>query len=97
MVNRFGKESNSLVDVHASDEYAFRCSCLNDHLDVAQWLVDLGKKSNSPIDVHANDEFAFKCGCSNGHLHVARWLTTLSDKYIILNLDNKKINYKILR
>ena len=34
--------------------------------------------------------------CKNGHLHVAQWLTTLSNKYVILNSDNKMIKYKIL-
>ena len=32
-----------IINIHDSDEYAFRWSCIHGHLDVAQWLYSLGQ------------------------------------------------------
>ncbi len=32
---------NQNIDIHAKDEYAFRYSCENGHLEVAKWLCTL--------------------------------------------------------
>src|SRR5438477_627703 len=60
------------INVHSDNEYAFRFSCRNGHLNVAQWLVD----TFDDINIHIYDEFAFVSSCENGHLNVARWLVS---------------------
>ena len=37
-------DNNTKIDIHIVDEYAFRCSCLNGHLETAKWLCSLTNK-----------------------------------------------------
>ena len=67
------------IDIHADDEYAFRCSCQNGHLEVANWLIELSRSDGfTLIDIHADVESAFRWSCRSGHLDVAKWLIELS-------------------
>jgi hypothetical protein len=47
------------IDIHAWDEYAFRHTCENGHLDVVKYLISLEPDHNR-IDIHAYDEYAFE-------------------------------------
>jgi hypothetical protein len=49
---------------------AFGLACVNGHLEVAQWLLQI--KPN--INISAENEYAFYFACFGGHLEVAQWL-----------------------
>ena len=67
------------INIHAIDEYAFRLSCENGHIEVAKWLIELSQYKNfGLINIHANNEYAFRYSCANGQLEVAKWLIELS-------------------
>jgi hypothetical protein len=51
---------------------AFRLSCRNGHLEVAQWLVEAF--GLTAADVCADYNAALRLSCQNGRLEVARWL-----------------------
>jgi len=70
------------VNIHASDEHAFRWSCRNGHLEVAKWLYGLGD-----VDIHVYNECAFGLSCKKGHLKVAKWLYSLGDVDIHADAD----------
>ena len=68
------------IDIHADNEYAFQCSCINGYSEIAQWLIGLGESGgHTKINIHADNEYAFRWSCQNGHLEVARWLVSLGE------------------
>ena len=79
------------VNIHAVSEYAFRMSCQNNHLTVAQWLYSLGegmdridpsspaRKGQGNIKIRPSCQDAFKMCCQCGRLTVAQWLYSLGD------------------
>ena len=80
--------NGNTIDIHADNEYAFRCSCLNGHINIALWLVKLGKSSGyTKIDIHANGERAFRCSCLNGHINIALWLVKLGESSGYTKID----------
>jgi RNAse (barnase) inhibitor barstar len=77
------KKINSPINLHINDEFAFRQSCYNGHIEVAKWLWDISSKEiNSPINIHAKNEDAFLRSCYNGHIELAKWLWDISSKEI---------------
>jgi hypothetical protein len=36
------------LDIHTGNDYAFRLACVNDHKDVAEWLLTWDKFSSFP-------------------------------------------------
>jgi hypothetical protein len=74
------------IEISIYGEWPFRNACLNGHLHVAQWLLEV---SNQDIDISANNEEAFHLACSNGHLEVAKWLQSLKPHlYVIYYNEN---------
>lgn len=69
---------NYEIDIHSCNEYAFKISCCNGRLKIAQWLFDLSLDMKSPIDIHINGEDVFILSCKNGHLNIVKWLFNLS-------------------
>ena len=68
-------EANPTINISYNNEQAFRLSCHNGHLEVAQWLLQIPKKTGRPdIDISIHDEEAFRFACYDGHLLVAQWL-----------------------
>src|SRR6056297_1461905 len=74
---QYGKDEGYPIDIHAQDEYAFRLSCGNGHLEIVKWLIQLGQDEGNPIDIHAQDDFAFRFSCGNGNLEIVKWLIQL--------------------
>jgi hypothetical protein len=82
------------LDISAENNYAFRMACQNGHIQVAQWLFSI----KPTLDISAKHEYAFRLACQNGHLEVAQWIQSLNpNKYVILHVENKKINYRIVQ
>ena len=76
----------TLVDLHALDEFAFRYSCMNGHLETAKWLWSLGigvgvgvdvSSGQTQIDLHSYYDEAFRLSCTRGHIATAKWLWNL--------------------
>ena len=63
------------IDVHADDEYAFRCACEERYTEIVKFLLEL--EGDRPINVHANDEYAFRLACQNGQVKVIKMLIKL--------------------
>ena len=69
-IQSFYEQYKQYSDISALNEVAFRWTCENGHLDIAQWLYQI----KPTIDISAQDEEAFRGTCQNGHLEVAQWL-----------------------
>jgi len=74
-------QNNPTNDFYYKFQLAFNNSCINGHLNVAQWLLTL---ENNMIDVSFGQNYNFKWACGYGHLVVSQWLydivsQTLSD------------------
>ena len=81
------------INIHAIDEYAFRCSCANGHIEIAQWLIMLGESEEyERININAADEWAFRCSYANDHIQIARWLIQLGESGGYDKIDQEIIN-----
>ena len=78
----------------------FIWTCVNGHLEVAQWLLQV----KPDINILAYAEEAFYWTCENGHLEVAQWLAdeVKPERYEITEVTTDKtkagkynIKYKI--
>ena len=67
------------INIHATNERAFRLSCRNGHLTVAQWLYSLGGINN-----HANRIYLL--GISGKKIYLSRFY----DKQILTWLQKLK-------
>lgn len=70
------------IDIHFNDEYAFYLSCVNNHLEIAEWLIELGEINHSPINIHVDNEKIFK-ECWRNILHckdIINWLIELGNR-----------------
>ena len=56
--------NNPIINIHARDEYAIRCTCAYGKLEVAKWLYLI----KPTINISANNEEAFWGACENGHI-----------------------------
>lgn len=62
---------NQKINLRANHECAFRLSCKNGHLHIAQWLWNVSKEK---IKIETYHYFAFRKACKNGHLNTALWI-----------------------
>jgi hypothetical protein len=84
------KSDSSLdnLNIHTSNEFAFRTACGRGHLEVAKWLISL-EPTHGIIDIHTDDKFAFRNACKNGHLEVAKWLHSLEPTHGKIDIHTK--------
>jgi ankyrin repeat protein len=75
----------SKINIHAGDEWAFRLTCINGHLNIVKFLISL-EPEYGRIDIHARDENAFRWSCYNGHLSIVQFLLTLQPEYGRINI-----------
>ena len=68
--------SKNNINIHVNNDKAFRYACLNGHIEIVKWLINLDNKP----DIHANNDEAFRFACYKGHIEIAKWLITLDDK-----------------
>ncbi len=74
-ISKYLIKTYSLINIHFNNEAAFKGSCENGHLKLAQWLLWQGAQPGfTLIDIHAYNEYAFRYSCQNGHLKLAQWL-----------------------
>ena len=74
------------------NDYAFRLSCVNGHIDITKWSI-----GNFPnINVHAQYHNTFIKSCGNGYLNIAKWLIEIyPDINIHIQYDNVFIEIQI--
>ena len=95
--------NENTIDIHADNDNAFRLSCHNGHLKLAQWLIQLGESTGyTKIDIHAYNDHAFIWSCYNGHLELAQWLIQLGEStgYTKINIhawDNFALEFSFSR
>ena len=88
---------NPDINISAINDEAFRYTCANGHLHVAQWLLQVSKKRGQDIDISAENEFAFRWAYNEGHYHIVKWLQSLKPDAYKLEYDKngKYKGYKI--
>ena len=88
---------NPEINISAINDEAFRYTCANGHLHVAQWLLQVSKERGQDIDISANNDFAFRWAYNEGHYHIVKWLQSLKPDAYKLEYDEngKIIGYKI--
>ena len=59
------------VNISADNNFAFRHACLNGHLEVVKWLVEI-----HPSTKYDNKGFVYACWYA--HLEVAKWLVVIN-------------------
>jgi len=69
------------INVHTTNEYAWRWACMNGHTDVVKVL--LGLTGDRRIDVHAKNEYAWRWACTHGHMEVVKLLLGLTRDRLI--------------
>jgi len=78
------------INIHANDEYAFRCAFYHGHLEIAKWLYLLGNEIGYPVNIHTDNEYAFTSACKNGHLEISKWLYLLGNEIgSPINIDHE--------
>ena len=70
---KMGDERKSPIDIHASNEEAFRCACSNDHLEVVKFLIQFGRERGREIDIDIIKK-AFQDAGIKGLLEVMKYL-----------------------
>ena len=88
-IQSFYEQYKQYSDISALNEVAFRWTCENGHLDIAQWLYQI----KPTIDISAQDEEAFRGTCQNGHLEVAQWLYHIKPTINISANNEKAFRY----
>lgn len=61
--------TRSLNDLDDLWNKSFENACINNHLDVAQWLF-----SQCNINIHHNNEYFFRLSCACGCLEIVQWI-----------------------
>jgi hypothetical protein len=77
---------NPLINVSLENEYPFRISCENGHLQMAQWLLNI----KPTIQISIFGEYAFTYACQHGHIDIAQWLLEVKP-----DIEVDYLNYSI--
>jgi len=66
------------INIHGNNEEAFMYSCIDNHLEVAKWLIEISKENNKIINIHFLHDLVFRFSCWNGYIEIAKWLIEIS-------------------
>lgn len=78
-----------IINVHSSNEKAFRNACQNGHIEVVKLLLSL--TNDRYVNVHCFNDEAFISACSGGHLEVVELLLSLTgERYIDVHSNNEQ-------
>lgn len=91
LFSKYSKEID--VNIHICDEYTFRKTCSNGHLEIAKILYT--KYPN--INIHSRDEWAFRYSCMYGHLEVIKYLLSVDGKTNIHAFSEYGFRWSCLR
>lgn len=56
----YGYQTNNMIDIHSTDEYAFRWACTNNHLNVMKYLIGYGETMNTQINIYKKNDQVFR-------------------------------------
>ena len=77
------------IDISAHDEYAFSCSCINGHLDVAKWLYEIKPTIDMTSIIDSNNI---------NNQQVIKWLVSLNNHGLTYKIiDGKYKLYKQIK
>ena len=72
------------IDIHADDEYAFRWSCENGHIEIAKWLLTLDKFDNALINryIRFKDKSIYRYLFRNSYRPLNDFMRTKYQEYL---------------
>jgi ankyrin repeat protein len=70
--------------IDLSNEYPFRESCRNGHLEIAKWLLEIDPRINIGSIYGYHEINIFIDSCYRGQLHIAQWLYQFNNNLVYI-------------
>jgi len=74
---------NKLQEKTDKNNVPFYVSCLNGHMDIAQWIYSICPEQIHLLS-HDNKCTPFYASCHNGHIDIAQWIYSVCPEQISL-------------